>query len=159
MSGNLAAEDDCLNCIGKVSHNASLIDMVLCNVFRIVSGFDSDIAITIYYTPDASTVKFNLITKLMRKQCDKEEQGIINGIVASANKANKIRNELAHSFLHQSPTHGLQRVRPRDKQPKKPFTVAYLQSSTDDSMSHVLEAAHMYVQLCKKRGVPPQLKF
>ena len=140
MSGKLAAEDDCLNCIGKVSHNAS-------------------IALTIYYTPDATTVKFNLITKLMKKQCGKEEQEIINDILASANKVNRIRNDLTHSFLHQSPTHGLERVRPRDKQSRKPFTVAYLQSSTDDSMRHVLEAAHMYVQLCKKRGVPPQLIF
>ena len=159
MSGKPASEDDCLNCIGKVSHNASTVDMILCNVFRVISGFDSEIAISIYYTPDASTVKFGLITNLMKIHCDKEEQELIRGIIKKATKTNKIRNELAHSFLHISHTHGLQRVRPRDEQPRKRVTVTGLQASTDATKNYVIQANQLFGRLCEKRGVPIQLQF
>jgi len=156
----IASEEDCFNCIGKVSHNASLLDMLLCNVFRITSGFDKQTAETIYYAPDATPVKFGLINRMLRvKQCTEEERDLINSIMESGKSAHTIRNEFAHSFLYKAPKKGLQRIRPRDKQSTKPFTEKYLQTSAADSMRYVLEAAHMYVQLCKKRGVSIELQF
>ena len=134
--------------------------MLLCNVFRIISGFDKQTAEIIYYTPDATTIKFGLINRMLQKKlCNEEDRDLINGIMESAKSVNSIRNEFAHSFLYDAPNKGLQRIRPRDKQSTKPFTEKYLQTSTDNSMRHVLEAAHMYVQLCEKRGIPHQLQF
>lgn len=159
MPAKPASEDDCLNCIGRVSHNAATIDMILCNVFRIISELDAEPAIALYYTPDASTVKFGLITNLMKLRCDEEEQNIIEDMFSHTRKTNKIRNDLGHSFLHQSHTHGLQRIRPRDKKPRKTITKRGLQSTTDKTMKYVLETAHMFTQLCEKRGVRNQLLF
>lgn len=159
MPKELASVDDYLICIGNVSHHASAIDMVLCNVFRIISGLDTETAIALFYTPDASTVKFGLIKNLIKIRCNKEEQGLINDMISNSRKTNSIRNEMAHSFFHKTPTEDIYQIRLRHRQPRKPIPLAYLQSNSETTKKYVIEAVELYGQLCDKREVPFLLEY
>lgn len=146
-------------CIGQVTHSAASIDMMLCNVFRVISGLDNETAIAIYYMPDSAELKFRLLRNMMQIHCDGKEKTLIEDIINHAKTANGHRNELAHSFLHVETDKSLRRIYPRDRQQRKPVTTALLNGHLDPTLNAMREAGSLYADLCDKRKVPPLLQF
>ena len=151
--------ENCLMCIGRVTHSAAAIDMMLCNVFRIISGLDNETTISIYYMPDSAALKFRLLRLMMDKHCDDEETALIEDMIEHGETANGNRKELAHSFLHIETDKSLRRIYPRDRQQRKQVTVGYLRDHVNPTLNAMREAGDLYAQLCNKRKVSPELLF
>ncbi len=146
-------------CMGRVTHSAAFVDMMLCNVFRIISGLDNETTIAIYYMPDSAKLKFRLLQHMMKKNRDDEETALIEEMIKHAKTANSHRNELAHSFLHIETDKSLRRIYPRDRQQHKQITNGYLETHLNPTLNAMREAGDLYAQLCDKRKVSPLLQF
>ena len=159
MPNNSTKIEKYLLCIGQVTHSAAAIDMMLCNVFRIISGFDNATAIAIYYMPDGTPLKIRLLRHMISVHCDAEEETLINRMIKHAQTANGHRNEMAHSFLHIETDKSLTRIYPRDRQQHKQITNAYLDAQVTPTLNAMREAGDLYAELCNKRKVSFVLQF
>jgi len=163
MSGKPVTPEKFSSTVGVAAHFAAMVDAVLINVLRVVSGLSPRKAKALYFAPDAQPTRYRII-RALAEEMPPEQVADIDAIIEAAQRVYNKRNELAHSFIavldkHTPHARAIRVHLRQQKQQAKPLTADYLKSMIEPVRADCDLVDQGYAELCRKLGIQPELRF
>ena len=135
--------------IGRATHHAALIDLIVMNALRVACSYDFHDLHAIYYAPDAFSTRAKIVRNLLKiRNAHPVITGIVNAIIEQAEIANGRRNELAHSSLLVTEK-GHVRLNMRNiLHSAQPVTWAYIHTAMGQIETAYVSAQSKFSELC-----------
>lgn len=156
----MITDDEYFQFTGQILNNLSVADMALCNVFRVATNLELEMAPTIFFSFDSFHQRRNLLLRTTQKSktFPKELLEKLESLLAELKKSNDKRNEYAHHPPFQGDDGKMYRVSPKSLQ----HTVLHRKNIEDDlnnSQARAQAIIDFWMELCELTGEPPELRL
>ena len=152
-----ASIDDMRLTIGTLEGHAASVDLMLAQSLHVLLKCTPAAARAIFYTLDSFPARKTLLTRVVEAVGDEQDKEMIQKMIASAERVNNQRREVAHGLLIMADLNevGVKAhfIKPKSMT-KKPVTAAWLQDLQRTTLQSLFDTLNELRLLTKKHGMP-----
>jgi hypothetical protein len=155
-----ASRDDMRMTIGTLEGYAASVDLMLCQSLHVLLKCTPAAARAIFYTLDSFPARKTLLTRVAEAIGDEQDQEMIGKMLASAERANNQRREVAHGLLVVADLNevGVKAhfIKPKSTS-KKPVTEEWLKDMQGIALKALFDTLNQLKLLTAKHKMPFQI--